>query len=98
MDEDGSHHSRSRSPSHLARSRSRSASYSSRGRSRTPEHSVAEEEEAYAMSQGREPRAPQAPVDELQFNNKESKRHSAYFGSRKWRGLLGRKSRSESRR
>jgi hypothetical protein len=87
---DGSR-SRSRSASR-ASSRSHSPA-SSRGRSRTP--SIAEEEEAYAMSQGQDARAPQAPLGELEFDEEDSRRHRDYFDSRKpksgWKKLLSRR-------
>ena len=82
-----------------ASSRSRTASRSSSPR-RSPSPSYAEEEDdaymaeetAYVASQGSDHRAPQLPIEELEYSDEEKSRHAAYFNSRKprkgWRSLL----------
>jgi hypothetical protein len=47
------------------------------------------------MSQGQDAPAPQASLEELEFDEEDSRRHCDYFGSRKpksgWKGLLSRR-------
>jgi hypothetical protein len=47
------------------------------------------------MAQGHDARSPQAPIEELAFDDDESNRHRAYFDSRKpksgWKSLLSRR-------
>ena len=94
--DDGSFSRGSRSPSRSSSRDSRN-SRDSRSPSRSSKHSIADEEEAYAMSAGRSPRAQQeAPVENLTYDDEVRSRHKEYYNSRRWKSLFQKKKKADS--
>ena len=77
---------------------SRSSRSPSRARSRS--HSVRDEEEAYHMAVARDHRDPQAPIEELEYDEDESARHQEYFDSRRprsgWKSFFNKNKKSSA--
>jgi hypothetical protein len=60
-----------------------SRSSRSPSRSCSRRHSVRDEEEAYYMAVAHDHRAPQAPIDKMEYDEEESARHNEYYDSRR---------------